>query len=301
MRLSRALGSALATLLAASVAPPALALVGGSPAPHDSWSFVVWLDNGCTGTVVDPNTILFAAHCGLEPSMARVGAVLSVGTSTDGGEALRVTGGEPFSLYGCVAHPDARFEIGADVGLCRARGQLPTGSFQLQGQGEDVTKGEQLLLVGYGATTADVDDGGERRVAWATVQSADPELIIGDETRGSCRGDSGGPAFREEPDGTLTLVAVLSAGEVGRCGRGWYTEVRDVRDWLEENLEASHQPPPSCAHGKKPAGSHRAGGFLWFAVTLVSRRASVARRSPRKQTPRNGKCPRCPNKGTGGI
>jgi len=59
-------------------------------------------------------------------------------------------------------------------------------------------------------------------------------------TKGSCKGDSGGPLTTKDDDGRTTLVGIVSGG-IG-CGKGipgWYTKVEFHSKWIQCIVETS--------------------------------------------------------------
>jgi hypothetical protein len=62
-------------------------IVGGSPAQASEFSSVVWLDAGCTGVLVAPDTVIFAAHCG-EPHSLYLGDSVDLDLA-EGGVSVR--------------------------------------------------------------------------------------------------------------------------------------------------------------------------------------------------------------------
>jgi len=83
--------------------------------------------------------------------------------------------------------------------------------------------------------------------------------------KGTCKGDSGGPYFCKV-DGKPTLVGLTSYGANGKCGRGkilrerlgFYADVREALDWIQENIKMSPEPTNNCLLEKIPGwGKYR--------------------------------------------
>jgi secreted trypsin-like serine protease len=73
--------------------------------------------------------------------------------------------------------------------------------------------------------------------------------IVFDQSKdtGSCHGDSGGPAFIMQADGTLLQIGVASrvTEKIGNCiERGVFTNVAAQRTWIDSALEAILKPNP---------------------------------------------------------
>jgi hypothetical protein len=62
---------------------------GGSPVLPGAWPAVAWLDNGCTGVLLAPDLVVFAAHCGT-PAAAWFADVLQIVVDEAAGTAKPV-------------------------------------------------------------------------------------------------------------------------------------------------------------------------------------------------------------------
>jgi Trypsin len=158
----------------------------------------------------------------LEVSLAEDGQVSVV--PPEGADVLRVEG--------CVSHSRSE-ETGFDIAVCELEqaAAIPWPRLAQATPGVD----QEVTLIGYGFDSIDGTAGRKRavsaRIDGISEAAAGGELIIGGPEAGSCRGDSGGPAFvpANEQSGYVTLVGILSGGEFGGCGAGWYVDV--ARDW----------------------------------------------------------------------
>lgn len=110
---------------------------------------------------------------------------------------------------------------------------------------ERVQAGDPVWLVGFGAT----DSGGamgDRRSVETTLTSLSPFLVAGTPTAGVCHGDSGGPAFvqvvGEGASAEWRQLGVLSAGVVGQCGPGYYTDLDAFIPWIEQTTQVDVTP-----------------------------------------------------------
>lgn len=226
-------------------------IVGGAPAETGQFSAVVMLDSGCTASVIHPQYLVTAAHCvrSGEVRRAYVDNVLSVRLRDDGSLWIDDENAtEPLEIESCVLHPRSE-EQGFDLAVC-----LLVTATELQPTNlahEGASEGETVLLVGYGFDQADGEAGTKRyvesSVSGITTEMDGQELLIGDAQMGTCRGDSGGPAFRIASDGqTLSLLGLLSGGESGLCGFGWYTNLSLHLAWL---AEVTQQEPSSGSVG----------------------------------------------------
>src|SRR5690606_19373863 len=105
---------------------------------------------------------------------------------------------------------------------------------------------------------------------------------------GTCRGDSGGPAYARE-GGELRLLAILSSGFAGQCGVGWYTDYLRVLPWLEDatgvtlaTMGAATPVPQgashvSCALSESVRGHSQSTAVSLAALLLILRRGGRPR------------------------
>jgi len=225
------------TLQSQPAAQERLAISEGEPV-SGAWPMVVWLDNGCTGVLVEPDLVLYAAHCGDAVVNVWTGDAVDV-TVAPSSNAIVVSGstngaGHPVSL--CRTNPNYQPLAGNDIAFCvleQTVDEVDTFVRPVPAcAASEVSVGTTVTIVGFGydGTGADL---GVKRSAVTEVVSLDREIRIGDEVRGTCAGDSGSPAFIQI-HGEWTLVGVLSTGVQGEeCGTGYYTRMDAVVSWVE--------------------------------------------------------------------
>lgn len=246
------------------------AISGGERVPAGAWPMVVWLDNGCSGVLVSEDLVIYAGHCGATVSEVWLGSEIAT-TIDDESMELTVLGGSgttSLPVRSCRVHPDGTLGSGKDIAFCELAahalempfivGMLPC---------REVHAGDVATLVGYGEDASGGPPGTKRAVQ-AVVISVGSEIRIGDIERGTCPGDSGGPAFvvtNADSQPEWALVGVLSSGLVGDgCGTGYYTSLDAVLPWLESESgrdltpcsgnDGSWSPSPRCTRPKIDAG-----------------------------------------------
>jgi trypsin len=246
-----------AAMLGAAVSPAA-AVVGGHNAAPGAYPAVAEITFGpflCTGTLVTPDWVLSAGHCGSVTGAAvaspaswppqlidvRIGGV----TQSDG---------EQRSVSQVVVHPNYLLTSGYDISLLKLSQSSTMAPIQVAGAGERGiwNAGTLETIVGWGAT----EEGGdlpdnlqEARVPITTDQYCagaysdfDPATMVcaGFPQGGvdTCQGDSGGPMFGRTSAGALRIVGTTSFGEgCARPGKpGVYARVADatLRPWIAE-------------------------------------------------------------------
>jgi V8-like Glu-specific endopeptidase len=236
------------------------AVVGGQAVPAGEWQTVGWLDVGCTGVMVSGDAVLYAAHCGV-PTRIDFAGTVSYGEKG---------AGEPIGE--CTAHPNAAIGSGHDLAWCYLAHERPVPIDPMWSPERDAALklSQDLLIVGYGQLN---DRGKEfrKRAAWAPLVGVGAELLIGNENVGTCPGDSGGPAFMETDEG-LSLVGILSSGQPGSCGVGWYSTIEQNRDWLAQIDDKSPRHGCSMVTGPGPFPGGGAGVLVIAAMCLWLRR-----------------------------
>ena len=234
-----AVSVATVAMLGAAAAPSS-AVVGGTNASPGEYPAVAEITFGpflCTGTLVTPDWVLSAGHCGSVTGAAvaspaswppqlinvRIGGV----TQSDG---------EQRSVSQVVVHPDYLLTSGYDISLLKLTQSSTMAPTQVAGAGERSiwTAGTLETIVGWGVTEEDGDQPDnlqEARVPITTDQycagaysdfDAKTMVCAGFPQGGvdTCQGDSGGPMFGKNSAGTLRVVGTTSFGEgCARPGR----------------------------------------------------------------------------------
>lgn len=213
-------------------------VVGGELARNDPAVVALTTHGGtiyCSGTLVSPSIIVTAAHClhGLQPP---VRVFIGTDPASDG---LFVP------VAWAIEHPDYAKKGLADIGLVLLARPvtirpvlLPEHDFA-----QHAPTGP-LRLLGFGDTEpsdphAPVGVKFGREVALAGVENYFLHYGVG-----ACHGDSGGPTFAREADGTERLVGVISRGDADCVTGGYSTRVDLYRDWVASWIE--NVDPASC-------------------------------------------------------
>jgi trypsin len=250
--------SVIAVALLGLTAAPSSAVVGGgnaSPGEYPSVAEVTFGPFLCTGTLITPDWVLSAGHCG-----SVTGAVVASPASWPPQLInVRIGGvsqndGEQRSASRVVVHPDYLATSGYDISLIQLSQSSTMAPTQVAGAGERSlwTAGTLETIVGWGATEegGDVPDNlQEARVPITTdaycagaYSDFDPATMVcaGFPQGGvdTCQGDSGGPMFGRTSAGALRVVGTTSFGEgCARPGKpGVYGRVGDqtLRPWIAE-------------------------------------------------------------------
>jgi len=214
----------------------------------------------CSGTLIAPRVFLTAGHCTDGATAARVWF------ANDMADVPDYPYGGVVALEGIpVPHPDfawgARYNDAHDVGVVILDeavtdiepATLPDPDFLGQLKKARLLDGgyqesTYFTSVGYGVTLVSwppaVQDSNKTRMVSESEYFAltKPWLhlmqrAVFDES-GTCGGDSGGPAFWVEDDGTEILVAVTSWGDGGCAATGfdYRVDTPEILEWIYEQF-----------------------------------------------------------------
>ena len=227
-------------------------LYGGKFVDAKLWPSVVGINEVCSGVLVHPRLVLYAGHCGVDI------------------ESIQTEQGQ-VTTERCEAHPQAAPTTPAftvttespyvDIAYCTLAKPASVQVAPILGACEKdlLTPGRQLLLLGHGPTTADGGFSPLNAVEVDITRRVGTELEVGKEGVGTCRGDSGGPAFAKSPDGAWKLVGILSSASTPYCQpkHAYYVRLGEHLSWIEQTTSISLEPlcpktggqPPPCLAG----------------------------------------------------
>jgi trypsin len=239
------------------VAAPSQAIVGGHDAAAGAYPQVAEITFGksflCTGTVIAPDWVLTAGHCGSVTGAAVASPVgwpaplidVRVG-SNQAGQGTLVPADK------VVVEPAYLATSGHDISLIHLASNAPVAPTRVAGAGEGSlwAPGTLETIVGWGTTSEGGDTPDTLQEAQVPITTdaycggaygdfdATTMVCAGYPQGGTdtCQGDSGGPLFGRTATGELKVVGATSYGDgCAQPGKpGVYARVADaeLREWI---------------------------------------------------------------------
>lgn len=206
----------------AAPSPGPSAITGGQDATTCAWPTTVsTAGGGCTGTLVHPQIVTYAAHCGSGANSVRFGETAWGGSGTS------------VSVDMCRTNPDYSGDVSDvedDCAFCRLAQpvSLPVSPPLYGCELDELEPGSEVAIVGFG-------EPGSGRKSWAMTyvnNVTEGQISIGGNGVGPCPGDSGGPAFLQLADGMWRAFGIVSTGT--GCGQpANYSRIDNCVDWIE--------------------------------------------------------------------
>jgi MYXO-CTERM domain-containing protein len=228
----------------------------GTPAQNCQWPTAVALFGGgglCSGTLVHPQIVTTAAHCG-HPS------TISFGESA-------FSPAREVVVDHCMRNPaysmsDNNGVNGNDFAYCKLAEPIYDIPFTPPVYGcetEILSPGRQAFIVGFGNNEGE-NGSGPKRWAETVIQTVVNEFsttaAVGESGTAACSGDSGGPAYVQYPDGSFHAFGTVSGGPPCGSGPDTYTLIHKAVPWIEENsgvditpchdVDGTWNPTPEC-------------------------------------------------------
>ncbi len=214
--------------------------------------------NFCTGTLIKKNVVLTAAHClkdaselDLKVPLETFVSRIRVGFGTQIVDSITNPKVSFLKVKNFSVHPEyisnsvktALEKPMPDMALLQLESNAPAPYIPaaLGVNPNLLQEGTLLTLAGYGYTSG-VDKTDATQLMKVTVTVAEPHLssvqfaYLVVDGKGSCSGDSGGPAYISSKAGKLTVVGVTSWGDETCVKLGAYTSVAALAGFINSSI-----------------------------------------------------------------
>ena len=227
-------------------------IFGGEATGVCEWPSAVSMAGSCSGTLVHPEIVIYAGHCGHVPWVFF-------------GETLDDTGAGRFvDTEYCEMNPEFN-SLGANTDFAFCKLMEPVTDVEivpiLMGCETDLLQpGAEVVAVGFGYD--EFDNYGTKKAVTFPIVSVDGEVQAGGDGLSICNGDSGGPLYLRlppdlDPEQSWRVFGVTSWGPQDCAEPQWFGTMHAAVAWIEKrsgiditpchNADGSWQAGPDCA------------------------------------------------------
>ncbi|PRQ00581.1 trypsin-like serine protease [Enhygromyxa salina] len=234
--------------------PPDNHVWNGAETEPCAWPTVVKVTGGgslCTGSLIHPRVVMYAAHCGAQ------GKTVGFGDSDNSTKSK--------STEYCKTNPSYNGGQGTDWAYCVLNEPVTEIPITPVGFGCEVAQyygnGEDVAVVGFGNNEGD-NGAGRKRWGWTYISNAGNSRfdVGGQGTETICSGDSGGPAFIRYDDNSWHVYGIASTKNDDTCSaaKGTHSLAVNAVKWIEQDsgidvtvchdINGNWDPGPLCGN-----------------------------------------------------
>jgi hypothetical protein len=223
-------------------------VAGGEVVGVCGFPTVVRMQGNCSGTLVHPQVVLYASHCGTGSTNVLVGEDAATAT--------------PVAVDQCMLHPLATGEPGGtDIAMCTLVDpvDVPIAPILMGCEAAWLQVGRMVTSVGFG-NAPDGPAGIKRAVTFPVTAIFEASNVVqaGGPGQTLCSGDSGGGTFVQLFDGTWRAFGVNSAVLGTPCSDGdaVLAGMAAAVPWIEQttgfdvtpchDVDGNWDPGPAC-------------------------------------------------------
>ena len=235
-----------------TIGPAPAGIYGGEISASCAWPSVVSLTSSqgaCTGTLIHPELVVYAAHCG------------DSFVSVEFGDTRSAVFGRSVWTQDCRIHhvvDNGNLGSGQDIAFCRLAEPVTDVAIvpPLMGcETSVIYPGAEVVAVGFGEAEDGTFD--VKREVTINVNQVGVEVSAGGLGQGTCQGDSGGPLFIKlktelNGDDTWRVFGVTSFGPPGCEGGANFGLMYDNMAWLESESGLDLTPCTDAAGNWDP-------------------------------------------------
>lgn len=222
----------------------------GQPVNTCGWPTAVAVTGGgslCTGTLIDPQLVVYAAHCGGGGKKIKFGESSATAAKTITPEFCST-----FAGYSSQRNDWAFCKLYEPI-------DLPTTPAVFGCENSALQANAEIAIVGFGGNTPQ-GGSGTKRWAMTRINGVNFQQNIvglgGGQNPSVCPGDSGGPAMIQYPDGSWHAFGIASTVTGGCGGSGTHSLISGAIPWIETesgldvtpcfDQDGTWNPTPKC-------------------------------------------------------